>query len=88
MITSESFNERNILCIIFEQLLPAHIPSLQIPIRLNSLLRPLQCFFESDLREHVHESTIPNGRRPIQVFQLDRITKEIPKKKIPTQARE
>lgn len=83
MITSEFVNERNILCIIFEQLLPAHIPSLQIPIRLNSLLRPLQCFFESDLREHVHEGTIPKGRRPIQVFQLDRITKERGKK-IPT----
>ncbi len=76
MITSESFNERNILCIIFELLLQAHIPSLQISIRLNSMLRPLECFFESDLREYVHESTIPNGRRPIQVFQLDCITKE------------
>lgn len=76
MITSEFFNEWKILCIIFEQLLPAHIPSLQIPTWLNSLLRALQCFFESDLREHVHEGTIPNGRRLIQVFQLDCITKE------------
>ncbi len=44
MITSESFNERNILCIIFEQLLQAHIPSLQISIRLNSMLRPWNVF--------------------------------------------
>lgn len=47
----------------------------------EQFVKALQCFFESDLREHVHESTIPNGRRLIQVFQLDRITKEIPKKK-------
>lgn len=76
IITSEFLYERNILSKIFEPLLPAHIPSLQIPIWLNSLLRPLQCFFESNLREHVHEGTIPDGRRPIQAFQLDRITKE------------
>lgn len=77
MTTSEFLYERNILCIIFEPLLPAHIPFFFFsPIRLNSLLRPLQCFFESNLREHVHEGTIPDGRRPIQAFQLDRITKE------------